>query len=649
MNKDNFIVREYGDNLSGWVTSGHKTVKFEEKENGVFLSEKFKVKKNAVKYADSVCQSITVKNISHGEVCLKQVSSAFIDEIGEGGIIPWHDDRRFVIHYCHNAWQGEAQWRHLTLSEAGLYYSSNHVCANAFVLRSVGNQSTAVYYPVLFLEDKELGKTWFFETECAWNWYMEIGTDNNNTLYAEINSAFCNNDGWCKTLLPDEEYTSSECIYGCTNGGFEEAAAALIKCKRMRKERKFDTIPVVFNDYMNCIWTKTLSKTLKPIVDAAAKAGCEVFCMDAGWYRDMTDEEKLGDWQPENARFDGGFDEMIKYISSKGMQPGVWLEIDSITENSDFFANNKDCLLKKCGHFAGGGGRYLADFTQSEVRNRFMKIFDMLYSKGVRFIKNDYNQTSGIGYDGGSEKLRECSEAFNGFIDEVCEKYPDLIIENCGSGAMRADGETMKHFQMFSTSDQEMYYNNPSIVSGTQAYSAPEKCGIWSYPYPLKYDNLSESYDEYFNGECISKYKNGEETSFNMINSMFGVMYLSGHIEYADEKNFNLIADGVELYKKNRDFIKEAYPIYPCGTINMEKQGFFCYGLKTDKKIMLAVWRINSSNSTEMFDLSSYTGEKASAKVIYPEKLQTRYHFVGGRLTVELKEQMSARLFEITL
>ncbi len=649
MKSDNFIIREYGDNMSGWVTSGHKTTAFSESENGIFTSEKFEVKKNVQRFGDAVCQSVTVKNISPDSVCLKHVSSAYIDEIGKGGIIDWYDERRFVIHYCRSAWQGEAQWKSSSLAEAGLYLSSNHVCSNAFILRSVGNQSTALYYPIVFLEDRELGKTWFFEAEAAWNWYIEIGTDNNSTLYAEINTAFCNNDLWSLKLGSGEEYTSSECIYGCTDGGFEEAAAALIKCKRERSNVSFDKIPVIFNDYMNCIWAKSFSKTLTPIIDAAAEAGCEIFCMDDGWYKALTGEDGLGDWEPEDKRFDGGFDGIIKYISSKGMLAGAWLEIDSITKNTRFFREKSDWLLKKCGELAGGSGRYLVDFNLSEVRSYFMRVFDMLYEKGIRYIKNDYNQTSGIGYDGGSEKLRSCSEAFNSFIDEVHAKYPDMIIENCASGAMRADGETMRHFQLFSTSDQEFYYNNPSIISGCMAYSEPEKCGIWSYPYPLPFEARDEDYDKYFSAERIKLWENGEETAFNMINSMLGVMYLSGHIEYSDKKNFELIKSAVKMFKENRDFIKNAYPIYPCGTFSMSKNGFFCFGLKNDEKILLAVWRVNSENDAEIFDLSRYVGEKSSARVIYPTELECKYNFCGGRLSVKLENRLSARLFEIDL
>ena len=47
--------------------------------------------------------------------------------------------------------------------------------------------------------------------------------------------------------------------------------------------------------------------------------------------------------------------------------------------------------------------------------------------------------------------------AYYAFIDELTEKYPDLIIENCPSGAMRCDHGTLKRFHFQSISDQDHF------------------------------------------------------------------------------------------------------------------------------------------------------------------------------------------------
>lgn len=277
-------------------------------------------------------------------------------------------------------------------------------------------------------------------------------------------------------------------------------------------------------------------------------------------------------------------------------------------------------------------------------------VIDRLYKVGVRYIKNDYNQTSGIGFDGefcNGEEVRVQSLAFIDFIDMIKEKYPDLIIENCASGSLRTDGSMMKHFELVSVSDQEYYYNNPSILAGMQACVQPEKCGSWAYPYPQLYEYIFSSAAEAVDTDSE---RNINETAFNMINGMMGLMYMSGHIEFADDINTKLIKEAVSVYKTNRPFIKSAYPIYPSGRFGIGKKGFYAYGL-TDKnrdKILLAVWRIGSLEDVEVFDLSKYISGNCSVKPIYPHSLDTEFSYSNGKLSVKLNETYTARLFEIS-
>ena len=653
--KPYFIVRENSDNFARWIKAGVSTTKYEEDGNG-FLTNNYRVDCKIEDFGEVLKQQTVVTNIANKDIKLKHVSSAYVGGIGEGGLRPWYDDERFLVHYCFSTWQGEGQWRRSSLSELGLFRASNHSCANVIIFNSVGNQTTSMRYPLIFIEDRELGKTWFFEIESGTNWYMEIGVEGVNpegTLYVEMNSAYYNKDGWNKLLKEGEKYTSVPAVFGVVDGGIEKAIRTLNDYKRKNSAVVNENLYVCFNDYMNCLWAKPSEKKLIPLIDKAAEVGCEIFCIDDGWYGYGLESGNIGDWVPDDKKFgEYGFKGIIEYIKTKGMIPGVWLEIDSVVPGTRLAEEYADCLLKINGDAAGSSWRYLLDLRKPRAKAYILGVFDMLYESGVRFVKNDYNQTSGIGYDGTdsySEELRKCSESFYSIIDEVMAKYPDFMIENCASGGMRTDGATMAHFNFTSTSDQEYYYNNPSIIAGTVAAIQPEKCGIWSYPYPLKYEDRMENAEEFFKNKCTDDFTNGEETAFNMINSMLGVMYLSGHIEYADEKNTELIKEAISLYKDNKDFIKKAYPIFPSGMIKVYENGYFSLGLCDDERILLAVWKIDADVDAKTIDLSEYLDEKAEVKLIYPTKLKTEFNFINKKLTVKLDEKYSARLFEIKL
>ena len=332
------------------------------------------------------------------------------------------------------------------------------------------------------------------------------------------------------------------------------------------------------------------------------------------------------------------------------MKPGLWLEIEGVSENNPVSEVMREDFLRQGNIVIGCSGRYQFDFRRQSVRDYLESVFDRLYAMGVRYIKNDYNQTSGFGCDGAdsaSEGLRQTTEAFYGFIDYIREKYPDLLIENCGSGAMRTDHGIMPHFHLCSTSDQELFWNNPSILSGTIACIAPEKCGAWAYPYPQLFDGRMHPAAEYFDEAKRTHYADGEETAFNMVTAMLGVLYLSGHIEQADEKNRALIQEAVTTYKQNRAFLKRAYPIYPCGFHQISKSGMYAFGLSDGERSLLAIWRIGGETDAITVDLQKYLKSDAQAKILYPKELPIKYQLCNRKLTVRLDATYSARLFEL--
>lgn len=587
---------------------------------------------------DGVTVQYTVaENISGTDIRLTHVSSALVNGIGEYS----RDD--YTVYICSSTWQGEAQWNEYSLEQLGIYRASNHVNVSAAKLSFNGSQTTSEHYPLIFIRNKKTNEIWFFEIEPLSGWYFEIGVME-NMLYVEMNSAYMCNDGWNIVLKANEKYISSKAFFGHTDGNFEDAVRILNKFKRKNAENRLKTPPVIFNDYMNCLWAKPTKEKLLPLIDAAAQAGCEIFCIDDGWYETGDGGEHLGDWLPNNKLFEPiGFSGIIEYIKDKNMLPGVWLEMESCSSTSNIYQTLNDCLLRRNGVIIGGSRAFL-DFRREEVRNYTMDAVDRLYTMGVRYIKNDYNHNLCIGCDGAdslSQGLAEHRTSFLSFIEQVKKKYPDMIIESCSSGAMRADYGFVKHMDLQSVSDHEIYYNNPSIVAGTLAYMPPENCGFWAYPYPLKYENQPKESD----WSSLNIQSNAEETVFNLINSMLGVMYLSGHIEMCDTDNMNLIKEGIEVYKKYRNEIPESEPVFITRPLKIYENGVMALGLKTSIGTVTALWKVNADNDKISIDIPEKLGN--SAELLYPKSIKTNYSFEDNRLEMTVSEKYTARLFLI--
>ena len=417
-------------------------------------------------------------------------------------------------------------------------------------------------------------------------------------------------------------------------------------------------MPLCYNVFMGGIWGEPTKENLIPLIEKTGELGLDVFCIDAGWYRSPyapEDRNNLGDYGPDETRFgEEGLQGVLDKMIQNKMVPGLWFELEATNINTQGSRNGEGMLKRNGTVISKTRGIY--DLGDPLVRKHLFDAIDRVYKMGMRFIKNDHNYTQGLGYGDKdySKNNRKNMEDFYSFIDELRAKYPDLIIENCGSGGMRSDNGTLRHFHLQSTSDQETFYNNPSIVAGSLALMPPEKAGIWVYPYAATvHENNKLYFESEKTEEILESIKNRNQdthtTVFNMVTGQLGLMYLSGRLDLMDNQNQALVEEGIAIFKRNREFVKNAYPIYPMGFTYIGKKDFYSMGLTDENanEIKLAIWKINAANDACEFDLTKYVGKTAKIENVYPKN--SKYSFENGVLKATLdKATYQAVFFEIS-
>lgn len=577
---------------------------------------------------DVVTATCRVENYGSETVKLTRLSSAFIEDIADFEGSKWYENADISVDICHSKWQGEGQWRSYSPTDIGLYPTSIHQSEReSFKISSVGSWSTSSFYPLVIVEDKAHNASWFFETEGSHNWFIKIaayGGYSGSGLSLEASS--CDEVyGWYYDLEPFKAYIVERAFFGVTDGNFEAAAAELNAFKRLDSTVSLNgKMPVVFNDYMNCIWSQQEPRLLYPLIDKAAELGAEVFCVDGGWCENKNGGG-LGDWYPKVGFYgDGGLKKIADYIKQKGMIPGIWTELETCSSTADGMNICPDAVLKRYGKDIGWKRTY--NFAKKEVREYLYGRLAELYEMGFRFIKNDYNHSIGIGAENNCDGPNAQGSIVNAdmfyeFVDGIYERFPELIIENCGSGALRCDNKMLRRFSLQSTSDQELYFNNPSIVMGSMALMPPEKAGIWSYPYPAVYP-----YDENWNyiefpddADYKAKMADGCQTAFNMVTAMTGYLYLSGRIDKCDTLNSELVKRGVELYKSIRSLIPKSRPVYPLRMLKIGEKKASALGLLSENTLLLSVWNLSKDEKQIEIPLDGYIGKTASLETAYPD------------------------------
>ena len=384
---------------------------------------KYKIEKSSVfdTLSGVTARSNTATNITDKSIRLSHLSSLFVDDIA-----PNFHNKDVLIHVCNFAWQGEAQWASLTPYEMGLYPVSKHFFSHTDkTISNIGSWSTHKYYPIVIIEDKTDKKVWYFELESANNWSFELGTftdEDTDVCSLTLDCSACseNNNGFYVTLKPNEKYETPTVLYG-TSDSFDNAVIALLKYKRSHG-RRLDKLPVCFNDYMNCLWAMPSREKLLPLIDTAAKIGVETFCIDDGWFIRDENGTDFGDWIENNEIFgEGGLKGIIEYIISKGMTPGIWLELETAFSFASISRIANDAILTRCGlpigeerQFLNFGCKAVTDYLYGRVKH--------LYDMGIRYIKNDYNHSTGIGCDNGdlsfAAALIENNKNFISFINK---------------------------------------------------------------------------------------------------------------------------------------------------------------------------------------------------------------------------------------
>ncbi len=548
------------------------------------------------------------------------------------------DDKMFLS-YANNGWQKELSWRTQSFAEMGMAQTQPTIfqrTSKTIEVTNTGNWSTKEYLPMGYVENREAGTSLFWQIEHNGSWHYEIG-DMHGHFYTCISGPTEIQSHWSVDLKPGESFTSVPVAVGVGRNDFSTDMGELTKYRRIirRKNSDNENLPVIFNDYMNCLFGDPTTEKELPLVDAAAKSGCEYYVIDAGWYATGEWWDNVGEWQESKERFPNGLKEVTDYIRSKGMIPGVWLELEVMGIHCNKAKSvPDDWFFIRHGKRVFDRSRYQLDFRNPAVIAHVTEVVDRVVKEyGIGYIKMDYNIEPGIGTeinaDSVGEGMLEHERAYLTWLDFIFEKYPELVIENCSSGGLRMDYAMLSRYSIQSTSDQEDYQNYATIAANAATGVTPEQAAVWSYP-------MREG--------------DKEEVIFNMVNSMLLRIHQSGHLAELTTERIALVDEGIRYYKKIRQDIKKALPFWPIGLAdNLDK--WLCMGLKTEHKAYLAVWRRGGEKREQVLPIAPFlkTARIISVAQVYPEKELCQYSYDSekGMLYVRFEKETMSRLFEI--
>ena len=575
-------------------------------------------------FSNTVTAYTEVENVSDDALGLEYVSSFAYTGLDDGEVPG--AAQNILVGVPHNATFSENHWQTYTQAQLGLLRISG-AATKRYTVSNSGTWSCKEHLPMGFLQNEDSGRCWLWQIQHNGSWQWELG-DCAGSLYLRAGGPTEQENAWFKLLSPGERFESVR-VSVTVAPTVDEAFASVTRYRWGIAPHgpRQDAMPVIFNDYMNCLFADPTEEKELPMIDAAAAAGAEYYCMDAGWYANGTWWETVGEWLPYEGRFPNGIKRVFDYIREKGMIPGIWLELEVMGVNCPLAKEWEDeCFFMRHGKRVIDHGRYQLDFRHPRVRAHATAVVDRVIREyGVGYIKMDYNIEAGLGTevaaDSFGDGLLQHQRAYLAWLDGILVKYPDLVWENCSSGGMRMDYVMLRRAHLQSVTDQTDYKKMAHIAAAAPMAVLPEQSAIWSYP-------LADA--------------DADAAAMNMINAMLQRIHLSGKMTQLSPEALDTVREGVALYKTYRSSLSTALPYWPLGLPHQGK-AFEALEMVCTDRTLLAVWRLDAEADAVTVPLD-VTG---TARVLYPSHTDAALACEQGGVRVTLPRKNMAVLIEI--
>nr|WP_257003595.1 alpha-galactosidase [Streptomyces sp. SA15] len=512
------------------------------------------------------------------------------------------------VHRARNDWLAECRWHAEPLRDtvADINVGAHqHDSRAALVLTGRGSWPTDGHLAMGAVTERGGGRTWLWQVESPAGWRWDLGEHAHGT-YLALNGPTDAEHQWRVRLAPGAEFTTVPGVVAL-GSGFDEAMGALTSYRRAvrRPHPDHQALPVVFNDYMNTLMGDPTTEKLLPLIDAAAEAGAEYFCIDSGWYDDDTEGwwDSVGEWLPSPRRFPGGgIRAVLDRIRERGMVPGLWLEPEVVGVRSPIAsALPLEAFFRRDGVRLAEQGRHQLDLRHPAARAHLDKTVDRIVGDwGVGYLKLDYNIVvdPGTCADGDlapGAGLLGHAQAYLDWLSELLDRHPGLVVENCASGGMRMDGATLAVAQLQSTSDQQDPLRYPAIAAAAPTAVPPEQGAVWAYPQPAFDDDL---------------------ITFTLGGALLGRIHLSGHLDRMSEHQLGLVRDAVGAYRAIRGDLQKAVPFWPLGLPGWTDE-WLALGMRVpDGPSYVSVWR--RGGESELHVPVEHLGDEVCAEILHP-------------------------------
>ncbi|MDD5936131.1 MAG: alpha-galactosidase, partial [Clostridiales bacterium] len=426
-----------------------------------------------------------------------------------------------------------------------------------------------------------------------------------------------NPTGFCYQLKPNEQFEAPEAVMAYSNRGYTGMSHCMhyfVQNHIVRGQWKKKQRPVLLNSWEAAYFKFDEGKLLKMAKDAK-ELGIELFVLDDGWFGKRDDDKtSLGDWTPNLKKLPGGVKRLAEKINALGLEFGIWVEPEMVSEDSECYRAHPDWAVKIANQaHSFGRNQMILDLTKTEVIAYIKEQLSNLFSSAnISYVKWDMNRIFSDYYS--NSLSPECQGEFSHryvqglyqILEHVQTHFPHILLEGCASGGNRFDLGMLCYAPQIWASDNTDPICRAKIQTG------------YSYGYPMSV--VTAHVSDSPNHQTLRN--TPMDTRYQV--ACFGLLGYECNLLELQKEEWKQIAGQIELYKKHRETLQFG-DYYRLGESNGQYQWMV---VSKDKKEALGLY-------VQGLVTPNYSFGTFKTKGLAAEK---QYHFYNRPMKFNIKE-----------
>ena len=401
---------------------------------------------------DIITRSLRITNTTQGKIYLCKVQPAALDFL--------YGD--FTLMHFHGRHAMERMPERVAVSHT-----------NQVIASSRGASSHQENPLMILLEgsaDEDHGSCYALSFVYSGNFKGEAMKDQYNHTRVQLG---LNDELFRYPLSPGETFYSPEVILTYSPEGLAKLSQNLHRCilENVIRDNGLPR-PVLLNSWEATYFSFT-EKDILELAQAAKEAGIGLLVLDDGWYGNRdSDDKALGDWYVNQEKLPD-FSRLAKKINKLGLDLGLWIEPEMVSEDSDLYRKHPDWALQAPGRKPVRSRQQLVlDFSRKDVRDYiFNPIAKVIEQGNIKYLKWDMNRSLSDLYSHAATDQGKVTHDYvlgvYDFLEKLRRRFPGILIEGCAGGGGRFDAGMLYYTPQIWCSDNTDALDRLKIQYGT--------------------------------------------------------------------------------------------------------------------------------------------------------------------------------------